>query len=294
MHGRVPLLLLLCALPASLPAQEHPAVRDDRDRLVVLPGGPARRIVSLAPSITETLFAIGAGPQVAGVTDYCNEPVEALSRPRVGGLINPNLETVVGLRPDLILLSMEGNLREDFDALERTGIPVFVTNPRSLAGIQKSIRDLGRLTGRDSAAGALSSRIEARRRAVEASLRMRARPSAVLIVSARPLMVAGSGTFLAELLDLAGSRNIAAASGLSYPVFSREALLAANPEVVLFLSDAAPSARDLASLYPEWSSLGAFRAGRVLRVEADIVSRPGPRAGEALNILFNAIHGRKP
>ena len=115
---------------------------DDLHRQVTLPR-PATRIVSLAPSITESLFAIGAGDQVIGVTDYCNFPPGVRLCHRVGGMINPSIETIVGLSPDLIIVSMEGNQRQDFTTLTGLQIPVFVTNPRTLEGINLSLRQLG-------------------------------------------------------------------------------------------------------------------------------------------------------
>ena len=139
------LAVILTSNAAGSPPQI--TLTDDLQRQVTLPRS-ASRIVSLAPSITESLFAIGAGDQVIGVTDYCNFPPEARSCRRVGGMINPSIETIVGLAPDLIVVSMEGNTRQDFTTLTALRIPVFVCNPRSFEGINRSLRQLGSLTGR--------------------------------------------------------------------------------------------------------------------------------------------------
>lgn len=288
--------ILLSALPACAllfpAAAAQITVTDDLGRAVTLPQIPAR-IVSLAPSITETLFAIGAGDQVAGVTDYCNYPAGAATKARVGGMINPGVETIVGLRPDLILLSMEGNVRDDFRTLTSLGIPVFVSNPRTLRGIDKSITDVGMLTGRTEQAARIVQEMQARERAVVAPIRARVEPSVLLIVSLQPLMVAGSGTFLSEILTLAGGRNLAGSSPSTYPLFSRETVVEQNPDVLLVLSDAGGDIRNVTDLYPEWRRLAAVRRNRVHLVDSDLLSRPGPRAAEALEHVAGLLH-RKP
>ena len=263
------------------------SVVDDLHRTVTLPSS-AQRVVSLAPSITETLFAIGAGDQVVGVTDYCNYPEEAKQKPRVGGVVNPNLETILSMNPDLIILSMEGNVREDFNKLVSFGVPVFVTNPRSLEGIYKSITDIGALCGRASQAGQLVDDMQLRENAITAR-RVSYKPRALFLVSLQPLIVVGSGSFLAELLELAGAFNCAGSSYSSYPTYSRESVLAENPEILLVTSDIVTDLSGLVALYPEWKQIDAVRTGNVFRIDADMVSRPGPRAIEALETLFHII-----
>ncbi len=262
---------------------------DDLKRTVTLASKPAR-IVSLAPSITETLFAVGAGDQVVGVTNYCNYPPEAKKKTRVGGIINPNIESIIGLKPDLIVLTMEGNVREDFAKLTGLGVPVFVTNPRSLGSIYKSIRDLGALTWHSAEAESLVHAMQARERAITASMRPRVERSLLLLVSLQPLMVVGSGTYLTELIHLAGARNPASSSPSTYPQFSREAVLEEDPDVLLVMSDVCSTITQLTDLYPEWTRLKAFRTGRVYRVDADLLARPGPRAIDALELLDRLIH----
>jgi iron complex transport system substrate-binding protein len=287
-------VFMLCAALACAPlsfAGTQISLTDDLGRKVTLPRIP-ERIVSLAPSITETLFAIGAGGQVAGVTDYCTYPGEAHTKPRVGGMINPSIEAIVGLHPDLIILSMEGNVRDDFRKLTGLGIPVFVTNPRTLHQIYQSITTLGTLTGREQEAARLVDTMQNRERHVVAPMRQRIEPTVLLIVSLQPLMVAGSGTFLSELMTLAGGRNLAASSPSTYPQFSREAVVDGNPDVLIVLSDAGGQGTDVITQYPEWRDLKAVRNGRVFRVDPDILSRPGPRATEGLELLARLFHTR--
>jgi iron complex transport system substrate-binding protein len=278
-----PLLLLLLAGTGPL------TVTDDLGRAVTLPA-PATRIVSLAPSITETLFALGAQDRIAGVTDYCNHPPAATRLPRVGGMINPSIETIVRLRPDLVILSVEGNLREDFRRLEELGIPLFVTNPRTLDDIGRSIRQLGALTGRDSAAAAVVAEMNAEVTRIAAPVRALAERRALLAVSLQPLIAAGSTTYLNDLLTRAGAVNIAADAGGTYPQFSREAVVLEDPDVIFVLSDAVASTDEVLQLIPEWRTLRAVRTGNLKILNADLLSRPGPRAADALRELHRGLY----
>jgi iron complex transport system substrate-binding protein len=267
-------------------------VTDDLHRTVTLPV-PARRIVSLAPSITESLFAIGAGEQVVGVTDYCTFPPEASRRKHVGGMITPSIETIVSLKPDLILVSMEGNLREDFRRLVDLHAPVVVTNPRTLDDIAHSLRLLGTLTGHAEEADSLVRLFAARRE--RCAVRLTAPTKRVLMfVSLQPLIAVGAGTFLHDLLTGAGATNLAAQTGMTYPAYSREALTAEDPDVLLILSDALPALDRVTTLFPEWARLTAVRKGRVFVVNADLLSRPGPRAVDGLELLVSLIQTGSP
>ncbi len=263
-------------------------VVDDLGRTVTLPA-PAHRIVSLAPSITETLFAIGAANQIVGVTDYCNYPPEARMKQHVGGMINPNIEAIVGLHPDLIILSMEGNVRDDFTRLTGFGIPVFVSNPRTFAGIRRSIDQIGELTGHTAEAARLAGRQAARVDSI-AALVHGAPIRTLCFVSLEPIMVVGHNTFVNELLERAGAGNLAAGAAGTYPAYSREAVLSGNPEVIIVLSDVLADARHLTDLFPEWRNLPAVQHHRVYVVNSDLVSRPGPRAVDGLNLLFHILH----
>lgn len=249
---------------------------DDLGRSVTLPSA-AQRIVSLAPSITETLFALGAGEQVRGVTGYCNYPPEARNKESIGGLIAPSIEAILSLTPDLIIVTPEGNAQESFRQVHATGIPVFVTNPRNIEGVRKSIRDIGFLTGRSEGAAALVRSMKQR----EDSLRSLppTKIPLLLVISLQPLMVAGSGTFLSEMIELAGGDNLAAGTGMTYPTFSREQVVASDPDVILMPSGL-PGMDDVLSFYPEWKDLEAFQSGHVYEVDPDVISRPGPRVIE--------------
>jgi iron complex transport system substrate-binding protein len=281
------LLILLVGGYAGSSALSQISEVDDLGRTLTL-AQPASRVISLTPGITESLFALGAGERVVGVTDYCTYPLEASSRPRVGGMVNPSIETIVGLNPDLILMSMEGNLRQDFTALTSLGIPVFVTNPRNLEGIYRSLRALGRLTGTTNHADAVVASMQARENAIRIHLPKK-KQRVLLLVSIQPLIVAGKNTFLDELLTLAGGENLAAASALTYPTYSRETVVAQNPDAMVLVSDVVTNLEILTDIFPEWSRLTAVRRHRIYRVDADILSRPGPRSIDGLELLSSII-----
>ena len=291
MHVRPLLELALAALLTAQAAAEITAV-DDLGRTVRL-ARPAQRIVSLAPSLTETLFAIGARDAVAGVTSYCTYPEEATQKPQVGGMINPSLEAIVALTPDLIVLSMEGNVREDFDRLTALGAAVFISNPRSLADIRKSIGQLGTLAGRNEDASRLAAEMAAAEADVIAGV-SGPKVRTLLIVSIRPLIVAGGYTFLNELLETAGAANLAARFPATYPTLSREAVVSEDPDLLLVTSEVIADARLLFDEFPEWTSLKAAQRSRIYRIDADLVSRPGPRSVEALRMIARLVRGGTP
>jgi len=285
-------ICLLLAIFGGVPARAGLHIIDDLGRAVDLPG-PAHRIVSLAPSLTESLFAIGAGDRLVGRTAYCDYPAEALQVPSVGGMTNPSIESVVACRPDLIVMSMEGNTREDFPRLLSLGIPVYVSNPRTLAGIYHSLDDLGVLTGNRDRAQHFIDSLRDRERSLQTAAK-RTSPSVLVLISLQPLMVAGANTLLNELLTLAGARNPAAALPGHYPAISREAVLLDPPDVLFVTSDLPADPAALTALFPEWKQLRAIRENRVYSLDAAILSRPGPRALEGLRLIIENLSRGTP
>ncbi len=281
-------ILSFLLFAVSFPTFSQISLPDDLNRTVSLLS-PPKRIVSLAPSITETLFAIGAGDAVVGVTDYCNYPPEAKTKQRVGGVVNPSIETIVSLKPDLIVLSMEGNVREDFRKLTSFGIPVFVTNPRTLQGINNSIEQLGMLTGRKANADKLIQSLHVRTDSIKAIVAKEKKQTVLVFVSLQPIIVVGQNTFFSELIELAGGVNVVKHGASTYPTYSREAVLKSNPDVLIFLSDVLAKPADLVTLFPEWTKLKAYKQNKIFRIDADIVSRPGPRAVNGLEALHKLL-----
>lgn len=284
--------MLAAALLLAPFARAEIHVTDDLGRAVNLPA-PALRVVSLAPSLTESLFAIGAGAKVVGRTIYCNYPAEALRVPAVGGMTNPSIESIIACRPDLIVVSMEGNTPDDFRRLTSLGIPLYVSNPRTLEDMYRSLDRLGVLTGREGQARRLVDSLQR----TERELRGTARPrplTALVLVSLQPLMAAGGNTLLNELLTLAGARNPAASLPGHYPAISREMVIANPPDVLFVTGDLPSDPASLTSLFPEWKRLNALLEGRVYSLNADIASRPGPRSLEALRAIIECLSRGTP
>lgn len=249
-----------------------------------------RRIVSLAPSLTEMLFAVGAGNAVVGVTQSCNHPAAARVLPEVGDLLNPDAERVLSLQPDLVLISVEGNTQSSFEALERVGLRLFVSNPRTLEGVLESLIDLGRITGNADHAQHLADSL----RGIAGALRSTASaspPGVLVLISTQPIMAAGSKTFINEIIELAGGRNSAAAAPGNYPTLNRETVLRMNPDLIIFPDDMHVQREGLMERFPEWRHVRAVQDGRLHAVDADVFLRPGPRAFLAARHLRTLISG---
>jgi len=167
---------------------------------------------------------------------------------------------------------------------------VFVTNPRSLSGIYRSILQLGALTGKQDSAAAVVAAMKRQEDAIRVKAVGLEPIRALLIVSVHPLMCVGKNTFINQLVQLAGGNNLAQRASGSYPTYSREAVVADNPQVLIVMSDAGAATEELTRLFPEWSTILAVRGHCVFRIDSDLVSRPGPRATNALESLFSLLH----
>jgi iron complex transport system substrate-binding protein len=283
-------LVLSLTAPPLAPAA---TVRDAVGRSVAVPSEP-RRIVSLAPNITEMLYALGLGDRVAGVTIFCDWPPEVAAKPKVGGMINPSLETIVALGADLVLATADGNRSEDVNRLAGLGVATYTIDTRSVGDVLRSLTTIGELTGQAERARELVAALERRREAVRVRIAGRTPVPVFAAIDRAPLISAGEGTFVGELLTLAGGRNIAAASPTKYPVFSFEQLLADDPAVILDASD--PQPLSTAELQERWralpgaAALRAMRTGRMISVGQGSFFRPGPRIVDSLERLAELLH----
>lgn len=250
-----------------------------------------QRIVSLVPSITETLFALGAGSALVGATDYCVHPeAELADVPRVGGTKNADLERIRALRPDLVLANKEENRRRTVEQLQAAGVPVFVTYPCTVHGALEDIAMLGRLLERPGPAAAVVERIErawvtARERAAETP------PAVAALIWKGPYMAVGGDTFADALLAEAGARNVFAGAhagvGGRYPRIGTDELASAAPEVILLPTEPyAFCEADRAELLA--LDCPAARDGRIHVVEGELLSWYGPRIARALE-LFSSL-----
>jgi len=281
-----PLVLALAASGCRAPETRAPSASiravDDLGRPVTL-AGPARRIVSLVPATTELLFAIGAGSAVVGRTQWCDYPGAALAVPSVGDGIGPNLELVVGRRPDLVLLYASADRGSVAEQLGRLGIPAMSLSTDQLADVPRLARLLGRVTGYERAADSVARAFE--RELAEAQAPALPARSAFLLVWDQPPMTVGRGSFLTELMARAGLRNVFDDVGASSAVINIEGVVARNPDLILTLGTTSP---DIAGR-PEWEVVPAVRDRRFVHADGSEFSRPGPRSPQAIRSLRQAV-----
>jgi iron complex transport system substrate-binding protein len=283
------------ALPPARSKEFPMTVVDRLGRKVTLQRAP-ERIVSLAPRITELLFAIGAGDQVVAVTSYCNYPPEAQKRQQIGGFSSESqsLEQIVALRPDLAVAT--GDLQWPIiSELERLGVPIVSLGAESLADLYRELDLLGRLTGHSSEAARLTQAMQRRVERVATMARTiqpQQRVTVFYHVWSEPLMTVGPGSFVGELIAICGGINIVSDASQPYPNISQEVLLARDPEVILANSSAHdPMTIERLRTSPGWSSLRAVRNNRIYLIDGDLILRCGPRLVDALEIMARALYG---
>jgi ABC-type Fe3+-hydroxamate transport system substrate-binding protein len=247
---------------------------------------PARRIVSLIPSITEILFAIGAGDRVVGCTIYCTEPPEGVAtKTRVGGEKNPRLDVIRELDPDLVIANVEENVREHVDTLRAWGIPVHVTYPRTVADGIRLVGELGELLEADQRARGIEAELRAGYERVRAATAGR-RPRRVFCpIWRRPYMTINRDTYVHDMLAVAGGTNVFGDEPRRYPEIALEQVAAAGPEVILLPDEPYRFRRAHVADFDPFPDLPAVRDGRIHLVDGKLLSWYGPRIGEALRVL---------
>ena len=249
---------------------------------------PARRVVSLVPSATELLFALGAGERVVGVSAYDDFPPEVTRLPRVGGMTNPSFEAIVALRPDAVV-GVQGPLNVGvLQRLNEMGVRALFPRAESVAEVLASVDAFGALVGRREAARALRGRIESDIAAVRERVRGMPRPKTLAVFSTRPLIVAGRGSWVDEVIAIAGGENVAG-SAARYPTVSVEQVSAWAPEVILDLSWMSEGG-DLLRALEGRREIPAVRDGRVVPLRDPVFVRQGPRIGEAARRVAEALH----
>lgn len=247
------------------------------------------RIVSLAPGHTETLYALGLGERVVGVTAYCNYPPEAAEKTAVGDFAGIDLEQVVGLDPDLVLGSTL-QMGDVVPALQEHGIPVVVATPESVLEVLTTIDLVGRITGRQETAQALVADLRERIDAVQEAVRDAPRPTVFWELGAE-LYTVGPHTFVDDLIALAGGENVAADADSPWPQLSVETIILKDPQVIVLADHNYGETAEMLKERPGWGEISAVKEGRVMEItNDDIVSRPGPRLVEGLEFLAQALH----
>jgi iron complex transport system substrate-binding protein len=262
---------------------------DDLGRKIYL-AKPARRIVSLAPSVTEILFAVGLDAEIVGVTTFCDYPPQAKSKPKIGSSI-PNLEAVLGLKPDLVIGNQDFIRPDVLAKLDQLGVPVFLLAPKTIEDILGHIITVGRLAGHEKDARFVVDGM--RERLVEIRHRMASvrRVRVFYVVNTDPLISVGPTSFIHQMLQEAGGDNIAARAAAAYPKVSLEEVIRNDPEVIIFpvgTTEGIPEAEQ--QRWRKWKGLSAVSQDRLYQVKAELVNRPGPRVIDGVQLLARLLH----
>ncbi len=262
-------------------------VTDDSGHQVTL-AKPASRVVSLAPSNTEMAFAIGAGDKLVAGTSYDDYPAAAKKLPKVGGFSTPSVEKIVSFQPDLVLATggIQAPLRSKLESL---GVKVFVINPSTFDGVYTDLIDLGKLMGTSAQAAKVVDTMKQRAAAIEQKVAGLPKPDVFVEIYSKPLMTAGTGTYIDNMVTLAGGTNIGDAAGSGYPTFSEEVLFKDNPPVYIATTGSMQSPGQIAKR-SGYDALQAVKNGRVYVINQNYLDRPGPRLIDGLEQLAEAIH----
>lgn len=266
--------------------------RDDTGRSVAVPDH-VHRVVSLAPSITDTVYALGAAGDLAGITDYTIYPPQAAhEKPSVGAIVNPSLERIVDLHPDLVLALPAFNGSATIAGIQRLGIPVFLFTTVSIADIYRNVEDLGRLLGREPEAASLVAQLRGREESSRRQSQGESKPHVLLVYSIDPLITAGRKAFITEMIEAAGAQSVTDDINQDWLQMSLEAMLPRNPDYILLMKSGAATLGEMRQR-AGWKSLRAVQRGRVIEID-DRIEIPAPVAFDALEDLARKIHAVQP
>ena len=285
-------------IPGDRPVQ---TVTDDLGRQVTVPLN-VKRIVSTAPSVTENIFAIGAADRLVGVTTFCNYPEEAQSIAKIGDTMNPNMEAIVALKPDIVFVSTASQIEAFTSTLEQNGIAVYVTNPLSFSDVIEELKKLAGILGTEDRANQVINALIEREKTVHQAVgtyRLNGEDDTAydrrvqtvrvfLQISDEPLFTIGQGAFLNNLIEAAGGRSVTADVETAYPKLSKETAVALKPDAII-LSDSPDNQQPNEA----FKNSPAVKNGRVYKINADIISRPGPRLVDALEQIAKDLHPEK-
>ena len=261
--------------------------------IILLAGGvyadKPQRIISGMPSITEMLYALDLDDRIVGVTTNCNYPSQASVKEKVGGFFL-NLEKVVSLKPDLVLM-LEDAQKRDIQKFREFGLPVYTLSPHTVIEVMGTLIELGEVTGEKEKAEEVVEEMKKRILMVETKGKDSPPWKVLVIVGYKPLIVVGSGNFIDDIIRYAGAENVAAQTNAAYPQYSFEMLLEENPDYIVIPKGVVEWEEIKED--SRWQSLTSVKNGRILFINANILSRPGPRVVEAIEEIAEFIHEEK-
>jgi len=281
-------LLLLIAWPVSAPAAHH--LVDEVGRPVTVPLSP-KRIISLAPNVTEILFGLGLDQEIVGVSIHCNFPEKARTRTRVGSYISLDFEKIVSLKPDLIIGTGAGNTKDMVDRLEKLGFSTYIIFPKNFDGILTSVRHLSQVVAREKEGLVTVRSMESRRQKIDDLIRNLPRPRVFMQIGEAPIVTVGRGSFADDLISLAGGENVAAKEEKMYPRWGMEEVLRRSPEVILISSmNPKGNYERVVQEWSRWKMIPAVQHGRIRLIDSDLIDRPSPRIVEGLEEMAGVFH----
>ena len=262
---------------------------DALGRTLFLAKAPVR-VVSMAPSVTETLYALGLEERLVAVTPYCDYPPEARRKTHLGG-IHPSVEHILALKPDLVLVPQDFIQPDLLESLDRVKVPVFVLKAAQLEDVLSQIQTIARMFEQGKAGDELVGAMRTRLNVVKARIQSLTRPRVLYVLNSDPLQTAGPGSFIHQLIEMAGGANIAGEASSAYPRLALEEVLARDPEILIFpvgTSEGIPVEEQ--RQWRRWSNLSAVKESRFVSVPSALLDRPGPRLVDGLELLTQAIH----
>ncbi len=282
-------------VPASAPAPQE--IADDLGHPFPLPAATPERIVSMAPNITEILFALGLGERIVGVTRFCDFPPEAKSIPRIGGLVDPNVEIIRSLDPALVI-AFRGNPLRLVERIRKLGLPVFVLDiGQNLDDLVPLIGRIGRITRTESRAAGLAAELRRRLGALDGALRgIPSRPKAFVLLHGQGLWTCGGESYVDDLIARAGGENVAAAMPKKWVLYKRERIIKDDPDIIFILARSAAdfeAGRDWLLRMPGLALVKAVRSGRIYDLDENAASRFGPRLVDVLVRMAALLHPEK-
>lgn len=266
-------------------------IKDDAGNVFSKDSVP-KKIISLAPNITETIYALNADSMLVGVTDFCDYPPEAKKKEKVGSLLDPNIEKITSLSPDLIIMTTEGNSKYTYLSLKSSGFKVYVANPNDINGITRMITNLGHLLGKKNKGKIISDNIADNVKNYSAQNENRKPVPCLLVISLNPLITVNKFTYISEILGLSGFNNIYNDELLEYPNINYEDVLVKNPDYLFFLCDTTNINlvnNNISEIKNRLSVVNACKNNKIFGIDENIVSRPGPRVLDCVKLFKSKV-----
>ncbi len=282
------LIFILFGCSKSSENYNNKILKDDLGNAVSV-ALPVNKAASLAPNLTEIIYFIEAENKLAANTTYCNFPPQAKNKPKIGDLLSVDYEKLLKIKPDIVLMTVEGNQKTQYEKIKNLGFLVFVSNPRSFSGILKTIRDFGKIFGKEKIAELKTKQLQAEFDSLTAEINFHENNTALFLISVNPLIAAGENTFINEYLKSFGIKNSLHETKSSYPVINTEEILKENPDYIIVPSNQKKFFDEKISANKVLKNVNAVKNNKIITVNPDLFFRPGPRFTKALKMFAEKL-----